>query len=108
MSMDSASIPIIQYRNLASGTNVPASAGSALQLTASTPNIRAMTLTNTGSASVTLYHGPDSALMAICIIPPATTIQRVPMPFGTRNRLSIRATDNAAITTGEVIINCWS
>lgn len=108
MSLDSGSIPIIQYRNLNSGVTIPGSGSAPTQLTAGTPNIRSMTLTNTSTASVSLLHGPDANLKVVCIIPPATTIQRAPMPFGVGNRLSLRATDAATVTTGEIIINCWS
>lgn len=110
--MDLGSVPAFSLRTLASTTNITASGGSVLELSASTPTeARVMEFWNTTGATVNIYTGPDANLDLFCIAPGMSTqavkCDRGPVTLSAGTRLSVRAAANTAISAGELIINFW-
>lgn len=107
--------PAQQFYNDASSTNITASSGSTVELEdATTHNIQGIEVFNTSTAPINLYVGPTTNLQRIAIIPPADAdayvghLPRQPCCIPKGMRLSVRATDNAAISAGLLIINTWA
>lgn len=107
------SVPAYSIRLLPATTNIPASSGTEVALTTnSTSDVMSMEFINATAKDVNVYVGPTTALTLLLCVGSLTSgivksdRQPIALPKGTR--ISLRAADNTAISTGGAfIINAW-
>lgn len=107
------SIPAGSFRIDASTSNIPASASSPLEVTSATGyDVCGLEIANGTAADVTVYLGPDTNLDVLTISPGLTSgvvvQQRQPCIISQGARIAVRASANAAISSGRLIINLWA
>ena len=87
-----------------SSTNIPASSGNPVTLLASTTavTLSIQSIEDIGSY-IGLYKGAASSETLVCALPLGGGDLKVNIPAGTR--LSLRALENTAITSGKIILN---
>lgn len=106
------SVTAFNSLTLASGTNIPSSAGNPLELEDNTlQDISSMDFSNSTAGNVGIYLGADTDLRLVCIIPfiasGIVTLQRQPVMIPKGSRISARNMAAAALNSGSLILNGW-
>jgi hypothetical protein len=87
-----------------SSTNIPASASSPLQVVASSAaNIYKIVSVEDIGSFIGLYSGAPSSEVLVCVLPLGGGTIEVMLPIGTR--ISLRAMENTAISSGKIALN---